>query len=138
MSCLIVYDFDGVIAESEVLANSVLAEIVTELGVPTTLQDSYRLYMGKRFVDVISAVQTRVGRALPATFALEYQAVLSRAFAKNYSSSMASEATSTLLRMCRGASLHRPHRIASPCALKCSDFNPSSAHTSSVPQLLPE
>jgi HAD superfamily hydrolase (TIGR01509 family) len=73
MGCLIVYDFDGVIAESEVLANSVLAEIVTELGVPTTLQDSYRLYMGKRFVDVISAVETRVGRALPATFASEYQ-----------------------------------------------------------------
>ena len=39
MGCLIVYDFDGVIAESEVLANSVLAEIVTELGVPTTLQE---------------------------------------------------------------------------------------------------
>ena len=74
MDCLIIYDFDGVIAESEVLANSVLAEIVTELGVPTTLQDSYRLYMGKRFVDVISAVETRVGRALPATFAAEYQA----------------------------------------------------------------
>ena len=73
MGCLIVYDFDGVVAESEVLANSVLAEIVTELGVPTTLQDLYRLYMGKRFVDVISAVETRVGRALPATFASEYQ-----------------------------------------------------------------
>jgi HAD superfamily hydrolase (TIGR01509 family) len=73
MDCLIVYDFDGVIAESEVLANSVLAEIVTELGVPTSLQDSYRLYMGKRFAEVISAVQTSVGRALPETFAAEYQ-----------------------------------------------------------------
>jgi HAD superfamily hydrolase (TIGR01509 family) len=74
MHCLIVYDFDGVIAESEVLANSVLAEIVTELGVPTTLQDSYRLYMGKRFAEVIGAVEASVGRALPATFAAEYQA----------------------------------------------------------------
>ena len=74
MHCLIVYDFDGVIAESEVLANSVLAEIVTELGVPTTLQDSYRLYMGKRFAEVISAVEASMGRALPATFASEYQA----------------------------------------------------------------
>ena len=63
MHCLIVYDFDGVIAESEVLANSVLAEIVTELGVPTTLQDSYRLYMGKRFEEVISAVEASMGRA---------------------------------------------------------------------------
>ena len=33
MSKLIIYDFDGVIAESEVLANTVLAEIVSELGI---------------------------------------------------------------------------------------------------------
>lgn len=35
----IVFDFDGVIADSEVLSNSVLAEFVTEMGVPTTLED---------------------------------------------------------------------------------------------------
>jgi HAD superfamily hydrolase (TIGR01509 family) len=33
----IICDFDGVIADSEVLANAVLAEFVTELGVPTTV-----------------------------------------------------------------------------------------------------
>jgi HAD superfamily hydrolase (TIGR01509 family) len=80
MACLIIYDFDGVIAESEVLANSVLAEIVTELGVPTTLQDSYRLYMGKRFADVISAVEACVGCTLPTTFSSEYQARTLRRF----------------------------------------------------------
>ena len=32
MTRLIVFDFDGVIADSESLANAVLAEIVTELG----------------------------------------------------------------------------------------------------------
>src|ERR1700682_150247 len=74
MNALIIFDFDGVIAESEVLANTVLAELVTELGVETTLQDSYRLYMGKRFVDVIAAVESSVGRSLPASFASEYQA----------------------------------------------------------------
>lgn len=71
---LIIYDFDGVIAESEVLANGVLAEMVTQLGVPTTLEDSYRLYMGKRFGDVMSAVQTAAGRELPATFPTDFQA----------------------------------------------------------------
>jgi len=45
----LIFDFDGVIADSEVLANLVLAEIVTALGVATTLEDSYRLFMGKRF-----------------------------------------------------------------------------------------
>lgn len=74
MGALIIYDFDGVIADSEVLANTVLAEIVTELGVPTTLENSYRLYMGKRFVDVIAAVESSVGRPLPSSFASDYQA----------------------------------------------------------------
>ena len=49
MGPLLIYDFDGVIADSEVVANAVLAEMVTALGVPTTLEDAYRLYMGKRF-----------------------------------------------------------------------------------------
>jgi beta-phosphoglucomutase-like phosphatase (HAD superfamily) len=74
MGKLIIYDFDGVIAESEVLANTVLAEIITELGVHTTLEDSYRLYMGKRFADVIAAVEATVGQTLPSGFPAEFQA----------------------------------------------------------------
>jgi hypothetical protein len=46
--------------DSEVLANAVLAEFLTELGTPTTLQDSYRLYMGKRWVDVLAAIRHRI------------------------------------------------------------------------------
>lgn len=71
---MLIFDFDGVIADSEVVANSVLAEVVSELGVPTTLEDSYNRYMGKRFPDVIAAVQADVGRPLPTTFAEDFQA----------------------------------------------------------------
>ncbi len=70
----IIFDFDGVIADSEVLSNTVLAEIVTELGVPTTVEDSYRDYMGKRFLEVIAAIETAVGRTLPPSFSEQYQA----------------------------------------------------------------
>jgi len=45
---LIVFDFDGVVADSEVLANTVLAELVTELGMPMTLEQSMQTFMGKR------------------------------------------------------------------------------------------
>jgi HAD superfamily hydrolase (TIGR01509 family) len=71
---LIIYDFDGVIADSEVLANAVLAEIVTELGTPTTVEDSYHRYMGKRFADVVAAVEASVGAPLPDDFGAVYQA----------------------------------------------------------------
>ncbi len=79
MDDLIIFDFDGVIADSEILANTVLAEAITELGVPTSLDDSYRLYMGKRFADVIASVEAEIGRALPKDFPTELQArVLAR------------------------------------------------------------
>jgi HAD superfamily hydrolase (TIGR01509 family) len=70
----IIFDFDGVIADSEVLANAVLAEVVSELGVPTTVEDSYRDYMGKRFPEVVAAIEKAVGRAMPQTFGELWQA----------------------------------------------------------------
>jgi HAD superfamily hydrolase (TIGR01509 family) len=69
----IIFDFDGVLADSEVLSNSVLAEVVTELGVPTSIDDAYRTYMGKRLSEVIEAIEVAVGRKLPADFADSYQ-----------------------------------------------------------------
>ena len=74
MRGLLIYDFDGVIAESEVLANTVLAEVVTELGVPISVEDSYELFMGRRLSDVIAAVETLVGNPLPKAFPVEFQA----------------------------------------------------------------
>jgi HAD superfamily hydrolase (TIGR01509 family) len=70
---LIIFDFDGVLADSEILSNTVIAEILTELGVPTTLDDSLRLFMGKRFHEVISAVEEAVGHSLPEDFPEFYQ-----------------------------------------------------------------
>jgi HAD superfamily hydrolase (TIGR01509 family) len=69
----IIFDFDGVIADSEVLANAVLAEFVTELGAPTTVEDSYRDFMGRRFHEVVAAVEKAVGRAIPPSFGEEWQ-----------------------------------------------------------------
>jgi HAD superfamily hydrolase (TIGR01509 family) len=73
MKRLIIFDFDGVIADSEVLANTVLAEVVSELGVPTTLDDALRRYMGKRFHEVIASIEAAVGRSLPRHFSDDFQ-----------------------------------------------------------------
>ena len=50
-----------------------LAEIVTELGVPTSIDEAYRQFMGKRLAEVIVAIELAVGRKLPADFADAYQ-----------------------------------------------------------------
>jgi HAD superfamily hydrolase (TIGR01509 family) len=69
----IIFDFDGVLADSEVLSNTVIAEIVTELGKPTTVDDAYRTFMGKRLSEVIETIEAVTGRKLPPDFADAYQ-----------------------------------------------------------------
>ena len=64
----IIFDFDGVIADSESLANIVLAETVTGLGLPTSLDDALDRYMGKRAAEVVAAIESGIGRALPGNF----------------------------------------------------------------------
>jgi len=65
---LIIFDFDGVLADSEMLANTVLAEIVTELGVPTTPDEAVRRYMGKRLQEGVATIEATIGHQLPADF----------------------------------------------------------------------
>ena len=80
MAGLIIYDFDGVIADSEVLGNTVLAELVTDLGAPTTLDDAYRLFMGKRLSAVLEEIEKLVGCPVPEDFAALFQQQLATRF----------------------------------------------------------
>lgn len=67
----IVFDFDGVIADSEMLANGVLAGFLTELGVPMSVEESMQTFMGKRAEDLIATVAA-LNPAMPgAQFAAE-------------------------------------------------------------------
>lgn len=62
MTRLLVFDFDGVVADSEILANTVLAEFVTELGTPMSVEASLRTFMGKRSEEVTTAIAAVIGR----------------------------------------------------------------------------
>jgi HAD superfamily hydrolase (TIGR01509 family) len=71
---LIIFDFDGVIADSELLANELLAETLTEYGRPTTREDSMRLFMGRRWTDNLARIAEHLGRPLPADFEERHRA----------------------------------------------------------------
>src|SRR5260221_14085089 len=58
----LIFDFDGVVADSEALANGVLPQFVTRLGFPTTLDDALTRYMGKRWSDTIAAAERDITR----------------------------------------------------------------------------
>jgi HAD superfamily hydrolase (TIGR01549 family) len=64
----LIFDFDGVIADSEAIANTVLAEIVTGLGHPTTLDQSLTRYSGQRWDEVIAGIEAAIGKPLPSDF----------------------------------------------------------------------
>ncbi|MGE0767618.1 MAG: HAD family hydrolase [Hyphomicrobiaceae bacterium] len=70
---LIIFDFDGVVADSETIANELLAESVTGLGKPTTVDDSIRLFMGKRWDDCKTAVVEWTGAPLPDHFEVAHR-----------------------------------------------------------------
>lgn len=64
----IIYDFDGVIADSEILANVVLAERVTQLGLPTTVEQALARYVGRRWPEVVTLLEADIGMPLPHDF----------------------------------------------------------------------
>ncbi|QNP64590.1 HAD family hydrolase [Streptomyces genisteinicus] len=65
---LVIFDNDGVLVDSEPIANVVLAGYLTELGHPTTYEDSLRDYMGAAVHRVHDLVRERTGQALPGDF----------------------------------------------------------------------
>ncbi|MDP1881930.1 MAG: hydrolase, partial [Bradyrhizobium sp.] len=64
----LIFDFDGVIADSEAIANAVLAEVVTRLGHATTLDQSLDRYAGRRWDEAMAEIEAAIGRPLPSDF----------------------------------------------------------------------
>ncbi|MFI9269445.1 HAD family hydrolase [Kitasatospora sp. NPDC052896] len=65
---LVILDNDGVLVDSEPIANRVLAEYLTELGYPTTVEDSYRDYLGSAAHRIHDVIAERHGARLPDGF----------------------------------------------------------------------
>jgi HAD superfamily hydrolase (TIGR01509 family) len=65
---LVIFDNDGVLVDSEPLSNRLLAGYLTEVGHPTTYEESLRDYMGSAMHRVHDLVEERTGRRLPEDF----------------------------------------------------------------------
>jgi HAD superfamily hydrolase (TIGR01509 family) len=57
-----------VIVDSEILSNTILAEALTELGHPTSLEQSVERYIGLNWRDMGVVIEAEIGRPLPADF----------------------------------------------------------------------
>ncbi|MFJ1811670.1 MULTISPECIES: HAD family hydrolase [unclassified Streptomyces] len=65
---LVIFDNDGVLVDSEPISNRLLAAYLTEIGHPTSYEDSIRDYMGSAMHRIHDLVQERTGQRLPTEF----------------------------------------------------------------------
>lgn len=71
---LVIFDCDGVLVDSEVISNGVLAKLLTEEGVPLTLAETRHDYQGLLLDEIVTRTEERFGRRLPAGFLERFQA----------------------------------------------------------------
>jgi HAD superfamily hydrolase (TIGR01509 family) len=64
----LIFDFDGVLLESEFEGNRQLAELLTELGHRHSVEETLRHYVGLAGRDFVAAIEQRIGTELPPEF----------------------------------------------------------------------
>ncbi|MGY6026980.1 HAD family hydrolase [Streptomyces spinosirectus] len=80
---LVIFDNDGVLVDSEPISNRLLAAYLTELGHPTSYEESLRDYMGAAMHRVHDLVEERTGQKLPADFDDVFHARVFAAFERD-------------------------------------------------------
>jgi HAD superfamily hydrolase (TIGR01509 family) len=64
----IIFDFDGVLIESEFEGNRQLAELLTDLGHRTSVEEAFKYYAGLSGRQFVEAIEARIGAPLPPEF----------------------------------------------------------------------
>lgn len=77
---MVIFDFDGVIVDSERLANAVLARMITALGRPMDAAEAARRFTGKVTRDCLALIERDLGLVVPPSFAGEYEDAISAAY----------------------------------------------------------
>ena len=78
----LIFDFDGVLLESEWAHNLHLADYLTEIGHPTSVEEAMRNFMGLSAADFHAALERWIGRPLPQDFHDAHAAEDARALAE--------------------------------------------------------
>ncbi len=83
MTAGVIFDCDGVLVDSELISNTVLAGLLTQAGLPTTLAQCLRDYRGRSLTSVMQLAGARHGGPLPEDIPERYYAGLKSAFARD-------------------------------------------------------
>jgi HAD superfamily hydrolase (TIGR01509 family) len=78
----LIFDFDGVLLESEYAGNRQIADYLTSRGHATTPEESMAQFMGLAGTDFIAAIERWIGRAIPDDFHAEREVENQRALSE--------------------------------------------------------
>ena len=107
---LVIFDCDGVLVDSEPISNRILTDMLGEIGLPMSADETTREFMGLSMDDCWRIIEKRLGRTVPDDFAARYDRLLNAAFQRE-------------LRPVRGVTealeqIARPHCVASSGSLE--------------------
>lgn len=77
---LIIFDSDGVLVDSEVIALTVFARIAAEEGVAISVEDAIRSFRGVKMADCVREIERRSGRGVRDTFVADVRQATALAF----------------------------------------------------------
>ena len=77
---LVILDCDGVLVDSEPISNRILTAMLAEIGLPLSVEETTRDFVGRSMADCWRVIEQRLGRAVPQDFAARYDRLLLAAF----------------------------------------------------------
>jgi HAD superfamily hydrolase (TIGR01509 family) len=80
---LVIFDCDGVLVDSEVISNDVLARMLTAEGLPTTMSEARHACQGLLLADIVARARERLDRELPADWLTRYELERNEAFRRD-------------------------------------------------------
>jgi HAD superfamily hydrolase (TIGR01509 family) len=80
---LLVFDCDGVLVDSELIAHGVLAELLTRLGRPVTVDEALLTFSGRSREDTIRLTGELLGRPIPEQDGAQARATMLEAFRRD-------------------------------------------------------
>lgn len=95
---LVIFDCDGVLVDSEVIANRIMAETITANGIPISTEECRARFVGGTLQRVIDTVEQWLGKPLPPGWKEDFEARRNEAFRRELKPVPGAEAAVTAIR----------------------------------------
>ncbi len=80
VNTLVIFDCDGVLVDSEHLANQALVDCLADLQISMVVEDAIKKFKGRKLADCLTVIEKENGRALPELFEATFRQKMSEYF----------------------------------------------------------